>query len=137
MGDGEPEAHSTVVSGAARLEADKAIEHGLAIHPDKTRLVPFRRPSTPKDDTSSPGGGGTGGNEPGTFDLLGFTHFWAISRKRNWVVKRKTASSRLSAVARSASEWLARNAALADSNRMSGSVSVTAPFTSFCGVIDA
>ena len=30
-----------------------------------------------------PGGG------PGTFDLLGFTHFWGQSRKGKWIVKRQ------------------------------------------------
>jgi group II intron reverse transcriptase/maturase len=82
---------------------------GLTIHPDKTRLVPFRPPSHRKDDRSSPGGGGAGGNEPGTFDLLGFTHYWAISRKKNWVVKRKTASSRLSRAVRSIAQWCREN----------------------------
>ena len=36
---------------------------GLTIHPDKTRLVEFRKPKEPRD----PNGG------PGTFDFLGFT----------------------------------------------------------------
>ena len=27
-------------------------------------------------------------------DLLGFTHYWSLSRKGHWVVKRKTAKSR-------------------------------------------
>ena len=31
---------------------------------------------------------------PGTFDLLGFTHYWAMSRKGYWVVKQKTAADR-------------------------------------------
>ena len=34
------------------------------------------------------------GWRPGTFDLLGFTHYWARSRKGYWVVKRKTAADR-------------------------------------------
>jgi group II intron reverse transcriptase/maturase len=71
--------------------------YGLAVHPDKTRLVPFRRPSL------RTGGGPT--DKPGTFDLLGFTHYWAKSRKGNWVVKRKTASDRLSRAVRSIAQW--------------------------------
>jgi RNA-directed DNA polymerase len=46
-------------------------------------LVPFDRPHT---DDDSPG--------PGSFDVLGFTHFWGKSRTGSWVVKRKTARSR-------------------------------------------
>src|SRR6185312_1202982 len=38
-------------------------KYGLTLHPEKTRLVPFRRPDR---------GNGSSGR-PGTFDLLGFT----------------------------------------------------------------
>src|SRR5271166_6679165 len=44
-------------------------KYGLTIHPDKTRLVPFRSPA------SSVGGGSGQGVSPGSFDLLGFTHY--------------------------------------------------------------
>ena len=47
-------------------------KYGLTIHPEKTRLVPFERPG---DRPRASGAGG--GTPPGTFDLLGFTHFWA------------------------------------------------------------
>ena len=30
-----------------------------------------------------------------TFDLLGFTHYWARSRQGYWVIKRRTAKKRL------------------------------------------
>ena len=43
---------------------------GLALHPDKTRLLPFRRPPA----------GQQGGKGPATFDFLGFTLYWARSR---------------------------------------------------------
>jgi hypothetical protein len=33
-------------------------------------------------------------DEPGTFDLLGFTHYWGKSRKGHWIIKRKTAAKR-------------------------------------------
>jgi RNA-directed DNA polymerase len=70
-------------------------KYGLVLHPDKTRLVPFRRPD--RDD-----GGGDG---PGTFDLLGFTHYWGMSRKGNWVVKKRTAKDRLSRTLRRIGQW--------------------------------
>ena len=65
-------------------------KYGLTIHPDKTRLVPFGRP------IASPcrAGLGQAGTPPGSFDFLGFTHYWSRSQKGNWVVKRKTAGSR-------------------------------------------
>jgi RNA-directed DNA polymerase len=80
--------------------------YGLTLHPDKTRLVPFRQP--PKAGGGPTGKPGTPG-KPGTFDLLGFTHYWAKSRKGNWVVKRKTASSRLSRAVRSIAQWCRLN----------------------------
>ena len=77
-------------------------KYGLTIHPDKTRLVPFRRPPR-----RSSGADETGG--PGTFDLLGFTHYWGRSLKGNWVVKRKTARSRLTRAIRSIAQWCRRH----------------------------
>ena len=56
-------------------------KYGLTIHPDKTRLVPFERPSGVRDGANS-----EARTPPGTFDLLGFTHYWARSRNGNWVV---------------------------------------------------
>jgi RNA-directed DNA polymerase len=61
-------------------------KYGLTLHEDKTRLVPFRSPSRDR-----------GGQGPGSFDFLGFTHHWARSRKGCWTIKRKTASGRFTA----------------------------------------
>lgn len=74
---------------------------GLTLHPDKTRLVPFRRPPGPARGGKAPGAG--------TFDLLGFTHYWGVSRKGRWVVKRKTAASRLSRALRTIAQWCRRH----------------------------
>ena len=46
---------------------------------------------------------------PGTFDLLGFRHFWALSRKGNWVVKRKTAKDRFTRALKAVLEWCRKN----------------------------
>ena len=75
-------------------------KYGLTIHPDKTRLVSFRRPR--RKPTHQ---GGKGPSGPGTFDLLGFTHYWGVSRTGNWVVKRKTAPSRLVRAVRAVGQW--------------------------------
>ena len=74
-------------------------KYGLTLHPEKTRLVEFRRPSR-----REPPQGGRGGR-PGTFDLLGFTHFWARSLKGNWVVKRRTASDRFNRAVKRIHAW--------------------------------
>lgn len=73
---------------------------GLALHPDKTRLVAFGRPR-----------GGTKRNppvRPGTFDFLGFTHYWGRSRKRHWVVQRKTATDRFGRALQRVQMWIRR-----------------------------
>jgi group II intron reverse transcriptase/maturase len=72
-------------------------KYGLRLHPDKTKLVEFTRPTL------------RGGHRPQTFDLLGFTLFWGRSRKGNWVVKYKTASPRFSRALRSITLWMRRN----------------------------
>jgi RNA-directed DNA polymerase len=74
-------------------------KYGLTLHPQKTRLVSFRPP-----DRSSPDGG-RGDPGRGTFDFLGFTHYWGVSRKGRWVVKRKTARGRLARAIHAAAAW--------------------------------
>jgi retron-type reverse transcriptase len=54
-------------------------KYGLALHPEKTRLIKFERPD--RRVTASPDNNGDTSSRPDTFDLLGFTHYWAMSRK--------------------------------------------------------
>jgi RNA-directed DNA polymerase len=75
-------------------------KYGLTLHPDKTRLAPFQRPPQQTSSTDSSRGG-----RPGSFDLLGFTHYWGRSRRGLWVVKRKTAQGRLSRALRTMAQW--------------------------------
>jgi group II intron reverse transcriptase/maturase len=84
-----------VVVFSRKLDAERVLavlpkrfgKYGLTLHPDKTQLVPFRRP-----DLAAP----RGEPEPRTFDLLGFTHYWGLSRKGKWIVMKQTAKGRLS-----------------------------------------
>ena len=74
---------------------------GLRLHPDKTRLLDFRRdrggpPGPPRDQG------------PRSFDFLGFTHYWGRSRRGTKVVKRKTAASRLSRFLSALRHWCRR-----------------------------
>ena len=77
-------------------------KYGLTLHPEKTRLVRFTGP-----DSKSKPEGGDGGS--GTFDLLGFTHYWRRGRRGNWVIGQKTAKSRLTRAIRKVTEWLRYN----------------------------
>jgi RNA-directed DNA polymerase len=73
-------------------------QYGLTLHPTKTRLLDFRSPMLAGNDQPRDTG-------KQSFDLLGFTHHWARSRRSSWVVKRKTASSRFSRALKRASTW--------------------------------
>ncbi len=75
-------------------------KYGLTIHPEKTRLVPFVRPPR-----RPPAPGGPAVPAPGSFDFLGFTHFWSRSKRGLWVVKRKTAGSRFRRAIRAIAAW--------------------------------
>jgi RNA-directed DNA polymerase len=79
-------------------------KHGLTIHPDKTRLVPFVRPDRRPDATVS-----QAESQEGSFDFLGFTHFWSRSKQGNWVVKRKTAGSRFHRALKRIGAWFRLN----------------------------
>lgn len=74
-------------------------KYGLTLHPEKTRLVKFTRP--PRY--------GSGGEGPGSFELLGFNHHWGTSRKGNWVVKRSTMRSRFTRALSRVREWCRDN----------------------------
>jgi group II intron reverse transcriptase/maturase len=78
-------------------------KYGLTLHPEKTRLVPFCKPpkTSPPDPSAAP--------RPGTFDLLGFTHYWGRSRRGYWVVKRKTARSRFTRALVQIAAWCRRH----------------------------
>lgn len=78
-------------------------KYGLTVHPDKTRLIPFRKPQT----SGRPRGSGDDG--PGTFDLLGFTHFWDLSRKGNWVIRKRTARNRFTRAVKAVYKWCKEN----------------------------
>ena len=76
-------------------------KYGLGLHPDKTRLIDYRRPGG-RDN------GGNGGKPP-TFDFLGFTHYWGRARKGYPIVKRKTARGRFARSLKRIALWCKRN----------------------------
>lgn len=70
-------------------------EFGLTLHPDKTRLVPFGRPSRRA----------TGGKGPATIDFLGFTLLWRRGRKGWWTLGMKTRKARLRRAIGALEDW--------------------------------
>jgi hypothetical protein len=58
-------------------------KYALTLHPEKTRFVEFRRPDRRAHlvRESAP-------RRPGTFDFLGFTHYWGKNRFGKWLIMR-------------------------------------------------
>lgn len=88
-------------------DADRVMEvlpkrferYGLTLHPDKTRLVPFKRPDRIKQPPGGPA------SEPESFDFLGFTFHWGRSFKGKWVVRTRTACNRFQRSLKAIVEW--------------------------------
>ena len=78
----------------ALLEQVKARfeSYGLAIHPEKTRIVDFRHPWK-------------SGQKPQTFDFLGFTHYWEKTRRGGYAVKAKTRAAKLNGALQRVERW--------------------------------
>lgn len=66
--------------------------YGLTLHPRKTRLVRFKKPTGSREDRDS-------------FDFLGFTHYWGKSRGGYWVIRKKTAKGRLTRAIKRVAEF--------------------------------
>jgi RNA-directed DNA polymerase len=82
-----------VIAFELREDADRVWEvlpkrmqrYGLALHPDKTRLLDFRRPPQEQRD----------GKGPSTFDFLGFTLYWRRTLRGYWRLGCRTRRARL------------------------------------------
>ena len=64
--------------------------YGLALHPDKTRLLEFGRYAIDRHKERGEG-------KPETFDFLGFTHYCSKNRDGWFAVKRRTRRKKLNA----------------------------------------
>jgi RNA-directed DNA polymerase len=67
---------------------------GLALHPDKTRLLSFGRPAKGSKKRCST-----------TFDFLGFTHYWCRTRGGGWMLWCKTRHARQKRAISSIADW--------------------------------
>lgn len=85
----------------AAVLAKRLARYGLRLHPDKTRLVRFKRPGRGESLTRA--------QRPGTFDLLGFTHYWGKARTGSWALKRRTSKDRMRRSLQRVNEWCRRH----------------------------
>ena len=81
-----------------RVLPKRFAKYGLAVHPEKTRMFRFMPPG---EKEATRGGA--------SFPFLGFTHYWGRSRKGKWIVKRKTATDRLTRALQAVSVWCKRH----------------------------
>ena len=94
-----------VMGFASRDDAERVLEvlrmrmeeFCLRLHPDKTRLIPFRRPPRSEED------------EGGTFDFLGFTTYWRRGRNGSWRLAMKTRTASYRKGLRSIATWCRRH----------------------------
>jgi hypothetical protein len=77
--------------------------YGLTLHPDKTRIVPFKRPDRVRPRRDDDGDGPPAG--PLSFDFLGFTIHWGKSLAGKWVVRERTAKDRFRKGLQRIAEW--------------------------------
>ena len=97
-------ADDVVMGFANKEDADKVAlvlpkrlgRFGLKLNLTKTKLVEFLRPGIQKEPQN---------NDSTSFDFLGFTHYWAKSRKGFWIVKQKTSKSRFARALEKVKEW--------------------------------
>lgn len=68
---------------------------GLTLHPEKTRLLDFRRPLRSRGE----------GRSPTTFDFLGFCWYWRRTRRGSWSVTCKTRRARLATAIKAVHSW--------------------------------
>ncbi|MEA5446869.1 group II intron reverse transcriptase/maturase [Gammaproteobacteria bacterium AB-CW1] len=81
----------------AAVMAKRLDRYNLRLHPEKSRLVPFRAARR------------RAGPRPGSFDFLGFTHYWGRSRAGRPVILRKTAKTRVRRVLGLVNQWCRRH----------------------------
>jgi group II intron reverse transcriptase/maturase len=87
-----------------REDAERVLEvlskrfakYGLTLHPEKTRLLAFGRSALPSDPNAP---------QPATFDVLGFTHVCARSRRGRFTIHVRTIRKRLRRSVKAVAQW--------------------------------
>jgi group II intron reverse transcriptase/maturase len=91
--------HKEDAERVMRVLASRLEKFNLKLHPEKTRLVDFRRPSK----------GSRPVQRPETFNFLGFTLYWKRTRRGGWTCTCKTRSASLGKFLREVCDWCRRH----------------------------
>ena len=87
--------HRSDAERVLRMLHERMSAYGLTLHPDKTQLLPFRRPRRNSEQSKG----------PGSFDFLGFTVYWQRTRKGWWRPGMKTRKARLRRALKALNDW--------------------------------
>jgi RNA-directed DNA polymerase len=79
-----------------RVLPKRFAKHGLTLHPEKPQLLAFGRSALSRRP---------GGQRPGTFDFLGFTHVCARSRRGRFTIHVRTMRTRLRRSVKAVAQW--------------------------------
>jgi RNA-directed DNA polymerase len=71
-------------------------EYGLTIHSGKTHLIDFRHPWVSR-------------KKAGTFDFLGFTHYWGKTPRGGYAINRKTSAKKQTKSLKAIHQWCKAN----------------------------
>jgi RNA-directed DNA polymerase len=80
-------------------------KYGLTLHPEKTRLLNFKRPNYSPNPPRPP----QVKTRRETFDFLGITVYWSAGRHGLWIVKQRTASTAFTRALTRVRAWCKRN----------------------------
>ena len=89
--------HRADAEKVLRVLPKRFAKFGLALHPEKTRLVAFGRQALAQAVRRE--------TKPDTFDFLGFTHLCARSRRGTFTVHIKSMKKRLQRAFKAVAEW--------------------------------
>jgi RNA-directed DNA polymerase len=81
-----------------RMLHERMSDYGLTLHPEKTRLIRFRRPARNSNQRKG----------PGVFDFLGFTVYWQRARNGGWRLGMKTRKAKLHRAIKALNDWCRR-----------------------------
>jgi len=77
---------------------ERFAKFGLQLHPQKTRIIRMDRKGQSRHSQD--------GQEPRTFDFLGFTHYWGKSRQGRPLLCRQTSAKRMRRSLKQLNAWL-------------------------------
>ena len=90
--------HSDDARYIEQVMRERFVKFDLELHPTKTRIINLDREQRCRNNRHD--------HQPHTFDFLGFTHYWGMSRKGNPTLCRKTSAKKFRKACKEMNLWL-------------------------------